>query len=84
MYETIRYSQSSFKTYYLLSKLYQAFLLPILDYCDTVWAATSTAISKPLERLHCHFLRNLSVSSSFVKLTLIERRGFHIASCAGV
>ena len=64
---------------YVLSMLHQAFLLPIFEYCDTVWAATSTAISKPLERLHSRFLRNISVSSSFVKLTLMERHRFHIA-----
>ena len=64
---------------YLLSKLYQAFTLPIFDYCDAVWAATSSAISKPLKRLHSRFLRGISVSSSFVRLTLMERRRFHIA-----
>jgi len=59
---------------YLLCQLYQSFVLPIFDYCDAVWAVTSTSISKPLECLHSRFLRSISTCSSFVKLTLMERR----------
>ena len=64
---------------YLLSKLYQAFILPIFDYCDAVWAVTSTAIFKSLEHLHSRFLLGISVCSSSIGLTLMERRWFHTA-----
>ena len=40
---------------YILSELYQSFVFPIFDYCDAVWAVTSS-ISKPLEDLRSHFL----------------------------
>ena len=43
-----------------------------------VWAPTSITLAKPLERLHSRFLQ-VPVSNSFVKVTLTERRLFHIA-----
>ena len=59
---------------YLLSK---AFVLPTFDYCDAVWAVTSTAVSKSLERLHSRFLQGISVCSSFIGLTPIKRCRYH-------
>jgi len=38
---------------------------------------TSTAISKSLECLHSRFLQGVSVCSSFIGLTLMERCRFH-------
>ena len=64
---------------HLLSQLYQAFILPIFDYCDVVWAPTTVLLSKPLEHLHSHFLQGISTCSPFVKLTLVERHHFHTA-----
>ena len=64
---------------HLLFRLYQVFVLPIFDYC-VVWAPTSITLAKPLERLHSRFLQQVPVSNSaFVKVTLTERRHFHIA-----
>ena len=40
---------------------------------------TSITLAKPLERLHSRFLQQVPVSNSFVKVTLTERRHFHIA-----
>ena len=64
---------------HLLFRLYQVFVLPIFDYCDVVWVPTSMTLAKPLERLHSRFLHQVPVSNSFVKVTLTERRHFHIA-----
>ena len=52
---------------------------PIFDYCDAVWAPTSVTFSKPLGCLHSHFLQNVPVCNSFVKVTLFGRCRFHIA-----
>ena len=65
---------------YLLSNLYQAFVLPIFDYCEAVWAVTSTAVSKSLEHLHSQFLQGISVCNSFIGLNLMERRRCHTAA----
>ena len=64
---------------HLLFQLYQAFILPIFDYCDVVWALTSVTLSKSLERLYSHFLQHVPVCNSFVKVTLSEHYCFHIA-----
>ena len=64
---------------HLLFQLYQAFVLPVFDYCDIVWAPTMVSLSKPLERLRSCFLQRVPVSNSFVKLTLAKRRSFHTA-----
>ena len=64
---------------HLLSRLYQAFVLPVFDYGDVVWALTTVSLSKPLECLHSHFLRQVPDCNSFVKVTLAERRRFHTA-----
>ena len=64
---------------HVLFQLYQAFVLPIFDYCDTVWTHTAMSLSKSLERVHSRFLRGVPICSSIVKLTLAERCRFHIA-----
>ena len=64
---------------HLLSKLYQAFILPIFDYCDVAWAVSTSSLSKSLERLHSRFLRGISVCNPLVKITLMERGRFHTA-----
>ena len=63
----------------LLFQLYQAFVLPVFDYCDVAWAPTTVSLSKPLERLHSHFLQQVPDYNFFVKVTLAERRRFHTA-----
>ena len=42
---------------HLLFRLYQAFVLPVFDYCDVDWAPTMVSLSTPLERLHSRFLQ---------------------------
>ena len=64
---------------HLLFWLYQAFVLPIFDYCDVVWAPTLVTFSKPLERLHSRFLQHVPVCNPFVKVTLSECCRFYIA-----
>jgi len=39
----------------------------------------TAVLSKRLEHIHSQFLRRVSKRSSFVKLTLAERRHFHTA-----
>ena len=63
----------------LLCQLYQAFVLPVFDYCDAVWTPTSVLLTKHLEHIHSDFLKGISACSSYVKLTLAERRRFHTA-----
>ena len=58
----------------LLSQLYQAFILPVFDYCDVVWMPTTAVLLNCLERFHSRILQGLSDCSPFVKLTLMERR----------
>ena len=64
---------------HLLFRLYQAFVLPVFDYCDVVWAPTTVSLSKPLERLHSRFIQQVPDCNSFVKVKLAERRRFHTA-----
>ena len=64
---------------HLLFRLYQAFVLPVFDYCDVVWAPSAVSLSKPLERLHSRFLQQIPDCHSFVRVTLSERRRFHTA-----
>jgi len=52
--------------------LYQAYLLPVLDYCDAVWAPTNANQTKRLERLH-----SMYTYSSISKYSLSKRRKFH-------
>ena len=63
---------------YLLSK-FLPFVWPIFDYCDAVWVVTSTAVSTSSESLHPRFLQGMSVCSSFIGFTQMERRRFHTA-----
>ena len=63
----------------LLATLYCGYVLPIFDYCDTVWSPSTTVLSKSLERIHSRFVNSLSRADTFVRLTLAERRQFHTA-----
>ena len=60
-------------------QLYQAFVLPVFDYCDVIWAPSAVSLSKPLEHLHSRFLQQILDCHSFVWVTLSERRRFHTA-----
>jgi len=53
--------------------LYQAHVLPIVDYCDVVWVPTNVSYLKRLERFHSQF----DSTSSVFNFTLGERRRFH-------
>ena len=61
---------------FLLSQLYQAFILPVFDYCVVAWMPTTAVLSKCLECIHSE---GPPECSSFVKLTLIERHCFYTA-----
>ena len=63
----------------VLKLLYQAHVLPIIDYCDVVWVPINVGHLKRLERLHSRFSSYDSARSSAFNLTLVERRRFHIA-----
>jgi len=60
--------------------LYQAHVLPIIDYCDVVWVPTNVGYLKRLEKLHSCFSLVDSASSSAYKLTLAECHRFHTAT----
>ena len=62
----------------ILFRLYCGFILPIFDYCDTVWSPPTALLSKSMERIHVRFVGHMSDVLSFVKATLAERRHFHI------
>ena len=62
--------------------LYQAYIMPILDYCDIVWSPCSAFYIRRLERVHSQFVSSLPSSTSAVfdlKLSLAERRTYHTA-----
>ena len=64
----------------VLHLLYQAFVLPIFDYCDTVWSPSNASCIRRLERVHSKFLYSLPpFHSSDLGITLVERRTFHTA-----
>ena len=66
----------------ILRLLYQAYIMPILDYCDVVWAPSGAMHTWCLERVHSKFILSLPASISAVfdlKLSLMERRTFHTA-----
>ena len=50
----------------VLQLLYQAYILPILDYCDTVWSPSNSAGTRRLEKLHSKFTGQLLVKSSII------------------
>ena len=56
--------------------LYQVYILPILDYCDVVWAPTNVRQTKRLERLHSKCI-STCMDSSVTRFSLTERRKFH-------
>ena len=46
----------------VLCLLYQAFVLPIFDYCDTVWSLSNASCICRLERVHSKILSSLPSS----------------------
>ena len=66
----------------VLCLLYQAYIMPILDYCDVVWSPCSAFYTRHLERVHSRFVSSIPSSTSVVldlKLSLTERRTYHTA-----
>ena len=63
----------------LLGRLYCAFILPILDYCDIVWSPSSIKYFKRFELVHSKFCSLLSATQKSFHCTLVERRRFHTA-----
>ena len=63
----------------VMKLLYQAHVLPIIDYCDVVRVPTNFGHLKRLERLHSRF-SSVDFASSVFKLTLAEHRRFHTAT----
>jgi len=66
----------------ILRLLYQAYIMPILDYCDVVWSPCSALYTRRLERIHSKFVSSLPASTSALfdlRLSLIERRTYHTA-----
>ena len=49
----------------LLRRLYCAFILPILDYCDIVWSPSSVQYFKRFECVHSKFWSLLSATQNF-------------------
>ena len=52
----------------LLATLYCGYILPIFDYCDTVWSPPTAVLSKCMEKIHSNFVGSLSCVDSFVSL----------------
>ena len=64
----------------VLQLLYQAYILPVLDYCDTVWLPSNSSSTRRLERLHSKFTSSFHSSDNFnFRSSLTERRTFHTA-----
>ena len=64
----------------VLQLLYQAYILPVLDYCDTVWLPSNSSSTRHLERLHSKFTSSFHSSDNFnFRSSLTERRTFHTA-----
>jgi len=56
--------------------LYQAYLLPILKYCDVVFEPMNTHQTRPLERFHSKYI-SFCIDVSISSHSLIERCKFH-------
>ena len=63
----------------VIKLLYQAHVLPLIDYYDVVWVPTNAGHLKRLERVHSHFVSLIDSDSSAFSLTLVEHRRFHTA-----
>ena len=61
-----------------LFQLYCGFILPIFDYCDTVWALLTALLWKSMERILARFVSHMGIDNGFVKVTLTECRHFHM------
>ena len=63
-----------------LQLLYQAYIVPIIDYCNTVWSPSNSTDTRHLERLHSKFTSSVpSSGNSNLYLSLSERCVFHTA-----
>jgi len=59
----------------VLQLLYQAYIVPIIDCCDTVWSPSNSTDTRRLERLHSKFSSSIPSSDSFnLHSSLSERR----------
>ena len=65
---------------HLLIRLYRAFVMPILEYCDVVWTPPKTLLDK-LDSLHLRSMRQfgLSGASDVVHSRPSIRRRFHMS-----
>ena len=63
----------------MLFQLYCGFILPISDYCDTVWAPPTALLLKSMEWswILASFVSHMSNDNGFVKVTLTEFCHFH-------
>ena len=63
-----------------LQLLHQAYIVPIIDYCDTVWSPSNSNDTRRLERLHSKFTTSIPSSDCFnLHSSLSERRVYHMA-----
>ena len=67
----------------VITLLYNAYVLPIFDYCDVVWNPTSAKLSSPIDKIHKRALKLMNSSNNpFVSPTstsnLSLRRDFHL------
>ena len=59
---------------------YQAYIVPILDYCDTVWFPSNSTDTRHHERHHSRFTASIPSSDCFnLHSSLSERRVYHMA-----
>ena len=56
-----------------------SFVLPLLDYCDTVWSPSSVQYFKKFKRIHSKFCSLIPATQSFLCHTLAECGRFHTA-----
>ena len=49
----------------VLQLLYQAYILSVLDYCDTLWLPSSSFGTRHLKRLHFKFTSSFPSSNNF-------------------
>ena len=67
----------------LLCQLYQAFVLPVFDYCDAVWTPISVLLTKHLEHIHSDFFERY-FSLLFLCQVNTSREATFSYCCAGV
>ena len=65
----------------VVARVYHAFVLSRIDYCDVVWGSAVRSSLAPLDRIHrrvCGLLRG----NTSVTMSLGDRRNFHMATLA--